>query len=126
MSYNTPLGIEVSITTVNEKVHTGHLYAVDNDYNLVVLCRGNEAARDFVFLNQCYIKEVMVLNEHVKKIDSEIPKLDIEEILKKADQSIKSRSVVPQNTEAPLEAQQIFSEIYKTYKSEWRHQLIHS
>ena len=122
---NTPIGIEVSIKTTNGKEHTGHLYAVDNEYNLVVLCRGNENARDFVFLNQCYIKEVMVLNEHGKRIDPEIPKLDIDDILKKADQTIRARSSIPQNMDVSTEAQQIFAEIFKTYKSEWKNNHIH-
>lgn len=115
------IGVEIKVTTCLNETFQGRIYSWDDDYNLLVLSRGNESSRDFMFLNLSYIKSVEMVDKNKVTLDVELPTIKVEAFLKEADLEIQraSRPSGQVNTEASEEAQNLFKELSKTYSCVW-------
>ncbi|CAG9316614.1 unnamed protein product [Blepharisma stoltei] len=121
LSYTEMVGMEIKVVTTLDEEHKGRIYTIDEDANVVILYRGNENSRDYVFLNADYIKDIVILDQERHKIDTEIPYIDVTKYLEELDKQMQkeSQSLEQINSLASPEGQLIFNEISRTYKCDW-------
>lgn len=121
MSRTEYIGVEVKLITTLDEEHKGRIYTYDEDSNMMILYRGNENSRDFVFVNMEYIKDLEVTDKVPHRIDTEIPYIDVPKFMDDLGRQMEkeAQNLQQVNTRVTPEAQQIFNEISKTYKIDW-------
>ncbi|CAG9327366.1 unnamed protein product [Blepharisma stoltei] len=121
LSYTEMVGMEIKVITTLDEEHKGRIYTIDEDANVVILYRGNENSRDYVFVNTEYIKDIVVLDRERHRVDTEIPYIDVNRFLEDISRQMEkdSQNAGQINELASPEGQQIFNEISRTYKCDW-------
>jgi hypothetical protein len=104
----------------NCEVHLGRIYSIDQDFKLLVLFKGSEIVRDFIFLNINFIKNISIVDSESRGIDHDIQDIDLEkfvkEVEKKIQKEMKSNTI---NDKVSDKVQAIYNELCKTYLCEW-------
>ena len=115
------IGTEVKVETTNNDIHIGRIYACDEESKILVLFKGSEVVRDFIFLNTTYIKNIVVTDSNAKPIDCHIEGIDNDKLLSEIEKKIAKEMNVPENVNSSVsaETQMLFNELAKTNRCEW-------
>ena len=115
------LGTEIKVETTNNDTHLGRIYAYDEDSKMLVLFKGSEVVRDFIFINTNYIKNIVLTDSNPKGIDYHIDDIDLEKYIREVDKRIAKELNMNEhvNTEVSADVQALFNELAKTNKCEW-------
>ena len=115
------LGTEIKVETTNNDTHLGRIYAYDEDSKMLVLFKGSEVVRDFIFINTNYIKNIVLTDSNPKGIDYHIDDIDLEKYIREVDKRIAKELNMNENvnTEVTADVQALFNELAKTNKCEW-------
>jgi Anticodon-binding domain len=115
------IGTEIKVETTTNDTYVGRIYSYDEDSKLLVLFKGSEVVRDFVFINTNYIKSITVTDSNPRGIDFDIPDIDLEKYMKEVEKRIAREMDKTEviNTGVPPDVQTLFNELSKTNKCEW-------
>lgn len=115
------IGTEIKVEMTNEDEHIGRIYSYDEDFKMLVLFKGSEVVRDFIFLNTTFIKNISITDSVAKGIDYDIQDIDLDRFMKEVDKKIakdigKNENI---NTLVSNDVQALFNELSKTNKCDW-------
>lgn len=115
------IGTEIKVETTNNDTHIGRIYSYDEDSKILVLFKGSEVVRDFIFLNTNYIKNIILTDSNSRGIDFDIQDIDIDKYIREVDKRIAKEMNKIENLNASVnqEIQKLFNELSKTNKCEW-------
>ena len=115
------IGTEIKVETTNGDVHIGRIYSYDEDSKLLVLFKGSEVVRDFIFINTAYIKNISITDSNPRGIDFDIQDIDLDKYMKEVEKRIAREIGKTENVNSLVtnEVQGLFNELAKTNKCEW-------
>ena len=114
------IGTEVKVEMTNSELHIGRIYSLDEESKLLVLFKGSEIVRDFIFLNINFIKNISITDPDARGIDHDIQDIDLEKFVKEVEKRIqKEMKSTIVNNKVTDKVQAIYNELCKTYHCEW-------
>jgi len=114
------IGIEIKVEMTTSDTHVGRIYSYDEDSKLIVLFKGTEVVRDFIFLNTSFIKNIQVTDPEARGIDYDIQDIDLEKYIKEVEKKIQRETKTENlNKKVSDRVQALFNEFSKTYQCDW-------
>ena len=119
--YSIGTEIKIETSTASQDVHIGRIYSYDEDSKMLVLFKGSEVVRDFIFINTTYIKNITITDSNPRGIDYDIQDIDLEKYIHEVEKRIAKEMNKNENTNTAVspEIQALFNELSKTNKCEW-------
>lgn len=114
------IGIEIKVEMTTSDIHIGRIYSIDEESNLLVLFKGSEIVRDFIFLNIKFIKDVSVTDPQAQGIDYDVQDIDLDKYIREVEKRIQRETKTENvNKKVSDKVQALFNEFSKTYQCEW-------